>query len=272
MSFDVMPGAGIAVCAAAGVDPARADELARRLGLPLLPPDADPRYAFVLALTPQHLELRRQGRQAPGPVYVDFRDGKAAHRLRFGGGLKQTIARAVGLKQGMRPAVLDVTAGLGKDAFVLAGLGCRVQMLERSAIIAALLQDGLQRAALDPVIGRWVPERLQLNVTDSLDFIGRLHDAERPDVIYLDPMYPERGKAALVKKEMRLLRELVGDDHDAPQLLAAALPVARTRVVVKRPRPAPALAGREPDFSLEAKTTRYDIYLSARKNNTAAPE
>ena len=78
--------------------------------------------------------------------------------------------------------------------------------------------------------------------------------------VYLDPMFPHRDKSALVKKEMQVFRQVVGDDDDASQLLEAALGCARYRVVVKRPRKAPAIAGPEPAARVEGKSSRYDIY------------
>ena len=126
---------------------------------------------------------------------------------------------------------------------MLASLGCTVQLIERAPIIAALLRDGLQRAARTPDIGLLVTERLHLITADGRDYLRGLAESQRPEVVYLDPMYPHRQKTALVKKEMRLLRQWVGDDDDAPELLAAALCCAQRRVVVKRPRQAPMLAG-----------------------------
>ena len=93
---------------------------------------------------------------------MDFVEGAVAHRRKFGGGRGQSIAKAVGLKSGAMPTVVDATAGLGRDAFVLASLGCKVTLIERSPVVAALLQDGLARAAQDPEIGPWVSERMHL--------------------------------------------------------------------------------------------------------------
>ena len=73
-------------------------------------------------------------------------------------------------------------------------------------------------------------------------------------------MFPHRDKSALVKKEMRLFRPLAGDDDDAPDLLEAALALATHRVVVKRPRKAPAIAGKPPAYHLEGNSSRFDIY------------
>jgi 16S rRNA (guanine1516-N2)-methyltransferase len=168
------------------------------------------------------------------------------------------IARAVGLQPGVRPSVLDATAGLGRDAFVLAQLGCALTLIERQPLIAALLEDGLQRALGDPQVAAIV-ERMRLVSGDAIALM-QAWTGDSPQVIYLDPMFPQREKSALVKKEMRLFRALAGDDDDAPELLAAALALAANRVVVKRPRKAPAVAGATPGYTLEGKSSRFDIY------------
>ena len=117
---------------------ALAEQWAERLGLPL----DEPRAAFALQIGDQGLQLQQLGPDAPGPVRVDFVEGGAAHRRLFGGGTGQMIAKAVGIQQGVRPRVLDATAGLGKDAFVLASLGCEMSLIERQPLIGALLEDG----------------------------------------------------------------------------------------------------------------------------------
>jgi 16S rRNA (guanine1516-N2)-methyltransferase len=216
-----------------------------------------------LQLTPERLQLVQTGKGAPGPVYVDFVEGALAHRRRFGGGRGQTIARAVGLKSGACPSVLDATGGLGRDAFVLASLGCTVTLLERSAVVAALLEDGLARAMHDAEIGPWIAQRMRLIHADALIWMAELVEQDFPDVVYLDPMFPHRSKSALVKKEMRLFQQLVGADTDADALLAAARRIARKRVVVKRPDYAPPLANCPPSMAIEGKKHRYDVYVSA---------
>ena len=233
----------------------RAQDLARKLGLPLTSlesPDAD----LLLVWTGERLELREVG-AATGPVYVDFVGGKAAHRRRFGGGKNQPLARAVGLKGGATPHVLDATAGLGRDAWVLATLGCAVHLVERSGVVGALLEDGLRRAEQEPEVSS-IAARTFLTLGQAADVMRTLPDAERPDVVYLDPMYPQGG-SALQKKEMRLFRALVGGDEDAAELLDVALTCAR-RVVVKRPRGAQALGNRKPNADVRSKNTRYDLY------------
>lgn len=196
------------------------------------------------------------------PLSVDFVSGKAAHRRQFGGGRGQLVAKACGLSKGMTPSIVDATAGLGRDAFVLASLGAQVLMIERVAAIAALLQDGLNRAAMADETAL-IAGRMLLRHGDAAEQLASLvADAGvAPQVIHLDPMFPHREKSALVKKEMRVFRELAGDDDDAPRLLAAALDVATHRVVVKRPRKAPPIAGPAPQHTLEGKTSRYDLYV-----------
>lgn len=245
---------GIRVEALAAEYQAQAEHWAVRLGLPL----QDASAAFAVQVGETGLQIQQLGPQAPGPVRVDFVEGAAAHRRVFGGGSGQMIAKAVGIAQGVRPRVLDATAGLGKDAFVLASLGCQMQLIERQPLVAALLEDGLARAAADAEVGAIVA-RMQLLAGNSIE---RMRDwqGEPPQVIYLDPMFPHRDKSALVKKEMRVFRPLVGDDLDAPALLEAALALASHRVVVKRPRKAPIIDGPKPSHSLEGKSSRYDIY------------
>ena len=242
----------------------RAAALATRLGVPWLgvvsPRHIDD-HPRILFLDDHGLSLQATGRKAPGPVRAEFVAGKAGYRLAHGGGTGQLIVRAVGLKRTHQTLhILDATAGLGQDAFVLAGLGHRVTLLERSPVIHALLEDGLARAAADettaPVIAR-----MTLILADSIQWLqDRAGQEPVADVIHLDPMFPHRDKSAAVKKEMQLFRPVVGDDPDAAALLTAALACARYRVVVKRSRRAPAIPGPAPALKLEGKSSRYDVY------------
>ncbi|WXL27104.1 class I SAM-dependent methyltransferase [Ectopseudomonas mendocina] len=232
---------------------AEAAEWAARLDLPM---GGDSDYAMQLGA--DGLQLVDLGPQAPGPVRVDFVEGAAAHRRLYGGGSGQMIAKAVGIQPGVRPYVLDATAGLGRDAFVLASLGCSMTLIERQPLIAALLEDGLSRAAKSPEVSAIVAN-MQLRKGNAIELM-QCWEGEPPQVIYLDPMFPHRDKSALVKKEMRLFRPFVGDDMDAPALLEAALALATHRVVVKRPRKAPIIEGAKPSYALEGKSSRYDIY------------
>lgn len=212
---------------------------------------------FQLHLLPEYLALEQVDDPKQGLVFVDFVSGAAAHRRKFGGGKGQAIAKAIGLKAGVQVNVIDATAGLGRDAFVLASLGCHVTMVERSPIAAALLDDGLQRAYLNVEIGQWVAQRMQLHFGSAYEYL----QSHQTDVVYLDPMFPHKKKSALVKKEMRVFQGVVGADLDAGALLDVALNAARYRVVVKRPDYAPFLNDRKPSMSIKTKKNRFDVYI-----------
>lgn len=237
----------------------RAEELADRLSVALLAP-GQPGPEVVLAVTEQRLELRFAQEQSGGPVYVDFVGGTTARRSQQANPAGKMLARAVGYKPGRPLEVVDATAGLGRDAFLLACLGCRVTAIERSAVMAELLADGIRRAQQ---AGR-NPEalqRLHLLHADAVEYLRGLEPLQRPAVVYLDPMFAHRAKSALAKKEMRMCRAVAGDDTDVDTLLATALAVARFRVVVKRWLHAPPL--REPvAFSYQGRSIRFDVYVT----------
>ncbi|WP_269530909.1 class I SAM-dependent methyltransferase [Chitinimonas sp. BJYL2] len=234
--------------------------LAERYGFALL--DALPLQGHALQLAEDGLALLTLGPAAPGPVRVDFASGAAEWRRKHGGGRGQAIARACGLKGGATPRVLDATAGLGKDGFALASLGCEIDLIERSPIAAALLEDGLLRAAAHPEVAT-IAAKLHLHRGVATGLMANWQ-GEQPDVIYLDPMFPDtKRKSALSKKEMQAFQAVVGADEDADALLAPARALARAKVVVKRPRHAPLLAGLKPAYALEGDSVRFDVYLPA---------
>lgn len=218
-------------------------------------------YPLALVYGLQGLSLQQFGNNAAGPLAVQFVSGKQAWRRQHGGGKGQLVARALGLHKGARPEVFDATAGLGNDAFVLAGLGCQVLMVERSPVVAALLSDGLLRLAqsANPALQE-IASRMSLIAPASAQSVLAGEGQLRPEVIYLDPMFPGAGRSAAVKKEMQVFRQLLEPADDEADLLAAAMEHAQYRVVVKRHRQAPAIDGSPPSYSLEGKSTRYDIY------------
>lgn len=215
---------------------------------------------LALVQTNQRLELRKLDEPKLGAIAVDFVEGVMAHRRKFGGGRGEAVAKAIGIKGDYLPRVIDGTAGLGRDAFVLAAIGCEVKLVERHPVVRALLEDGLQRAYQDPEIGAFMQQRMQLLAVNSIAELAA--QGQLADAVYLDPMFPHKQKSALVKKEMRVFQQLVGADSDADALLTPARALARKRVVVKRPDYAPYLAQQKADFSLETKNHRFDIYLN----------
>ena len=234
------------------------NELEARFGLAQW---AEQSSGFSLHYDDKGLSLYKTDEPKLGAINVDFVTGAVAHRRKFGGGKGQSIAKAVGLNKGATPVVLDATAGLGRDGFVLASLGCKVILHERHPVVAALLYDGLQRAYNDSEIGPWMQQNMSLIFGSSHTLLAQCDSM--PDVVYLDPMFPHREKSALVKKEMRVFQELVGGDTDADDLLDFAYPLASKRVVVKRPDHAPFLNDKTPSMQIKTKKNRFDVYVKA---------
>ena len=172
--------------------------ISEQFGISVL--EAIPKDSYYLCVDSQGVSLSNSKKGSAGPIFVDFTSGALNHRRLMGGGRRQTLARAVGLKPGYDPYIVDATAGLGRDAFVLANCGCNILMCERSPVLAALLEDALTRAINDPEIGGWICTRMKLSFSDSLTTLDALSDESLPDVVYLDPMYPHSKRRAKVKK------------------------------------------------------------------------
>lgn len=242
-----------------------AEHLAEKLDLPLVSTSGAEAFDLILAVCDRRLELRDMGVGGSGPVYVDFIGGVVG-RGRFSTfSRRQPIASAFGLRpEAPDVDVIDATAGLARDTYLLAGYGCLVRAIERSPILGALVLDGLRRAAARGPQGMAATlGRITLLVDDSRQILANLNEPARPDVVYLDPMYPAKKKTALPKKELRICRKLVGDDPDAGELFDIARRTAKRRVVVKRHPLAPPL-GPDPDLRFRGKLVRYDVYLVDR--------
>ncbi len=245
-------------------------QLAKYLDLPLLPPGQDSRLA--LRYTDKGLELViTEPDSSQAIIRVDFTDTRASRRRKEQ--KKEMVVRAVGWKPGISLHLVDATAGLGRDSFVLAAAGCMVSAYEQNPVTAALLADGLERAQSHPETTT-IADRISLKTSDALPRLLQMSRAatrsesakknrrdRQPDVIYLDPMFPRRQKSALVKKELQLLQLLNQQPVSATPLLEAALGAARKRVVVKRPGKAPPLTDRPPSHQIMGKTIRFDVYM-----------
>lgn len=220
---------------------------------------------LILNYTRDFVELRDLDKNIA--IHIDFISGNLAHRQKYGGGRGQSIAKAIGLKQGKPPpSVLDATAGLAKDAYVLACLGCSMTLVERSPIVTELIRDAIQRANEDEQFKMILEKGFKVINQSSIEYLTELTNTELPDVsypdvVYLDPMYPDKKKSASVKKNMQILQKLLGKDKDTQELLSTALKVAKKRVVVKRPKGAESLTELKPTHTVESKKTRYDVYI-----------
>jgi len=197
-------------------------------------------------------------RQVATELRVDFVKGSVAHRLRFGGGRGQDLAKAMGLRAGKTPMIIDATAGLGRDSFLLASLGAKVILIERSEKMHALLADGMKRAAREGGEFREIICRMTLMKGDAKDFLHELAG----EAILIDPMHPPRKSSALVRQELRQVREIVGTDDDAGDLVRLAFKHATNRVVLKWPAKADPIRGiKKCTHQIRGKTTRYDVFM-----------
>jgi 16S rRNA (guanine1516-N2)-methyltransferase len=191
-----------------------------------------------------------------GRLHLDFLNSsdytRVAHR-----GKSELIAKAVGLPKGPQK-VFDATLGLAQDAWFLARLGAEVEGCERSPVVYLLLADALIRSG---------ESRLKFHYGDSAHWIRE--KKSKFSVVYIDPMFPEKKKSALPRKEMRIFRKWVGEDADAQLLFETALESSAERVVVKRPMKSPSLTAKHPIHSFEGQTVRYDLYTPTGLKGTA---
>lgn len=219
-----------------------AQALAQQLNLPI-----NSGSAQQLVLTKERLQLQLKGML---PLFVDF--NSKTWQKRRDAGKQQGIVRACKPTPGLR--VIDATGGWGRDAAVLASFGAEVLILERHPIMAALLADAISRQ--DEHSQRVL--KLKLLWIDALTYLQNLEEKDYPDLIYIDPMHPERQKSALVKKDLQVLQQLIGPDADAIALIELARQRALKRIVVKWPQSQPALL--PPDLTIPGKTVRFDLY------------
>ena len=188
-----------------------------------------------------------------------FIEGPILHRLKYGKGRGQNLAKAVGMKFNKNRNIIDATAGLGYDSFILASLGAKVTLIERSQKMHTLLQNGIDEGISFGGEIEKILNRMELLFGDSKVILPKL----TPEVIMIDTMYKDRKKTALVKNNMRLVREIVGPDSDYIELLKVALNCAKNRVVLKQPRYAePIKEIRKCSHQILGKTIRYDVFMT----------
>ena len=208
----------------------------------------------------RHRELPRMA-----PLEIDLVGGDLGHRRKYGRvGKNQLMGKALGLAHSKHPRVLDATGGLGADTFSMRLLGCSVLYVERSPVVFALFADAVERARREVETAKLVGTDLSLHLGDARKLMSGLAHEERPDVVYLDPMFPPKKKTALAKGEMQYLQKLFSQDEteafkEARSLVEVALQSARRRVVVKRPLKAEPLRDGV-NHVYRGTTIRYDVY------------
>ena len=191
------------------------------------------------------------------PLQVNFEEADFLARVSRAGKKNELVAKAVGVRKGLR--VLDCTAGLGRDGFLLAALGCEVTMLERSRVMYLLLKDGLGRAARHVELTN-TSARIRLRHGDAKILIAEL--AADHDVLYLDPMFPEKKSSAAVKGDMQQMQRYLGSDQSAIQLLRHAQNSVCPKVVLKRPALYVDQEGLEPHHVVGNRNSRYEVFVA----------
>lgn len=258
--------AAITLWAAPEVAAFQAEALARQLGI--VRAHTLPENGPLLWLTTEGLAFRLlNDPEFSGILRVDFDSTIARRRSRQTN--HELLIQAAKIRQAAHPLLIDATAGLGRDGFLLATHGFRVRMIEANPVVAALLADGLARAGRLPHLAATVA-RIGLTWGNAADLLSTL--PEPPEVIYLDPMFPERNKSAKVKQDLRLLQVLhTHAPTTTPEaLLMAALAVGARKVVIKRPLKGPPLAGLAPSYSLKGKAVRFDVHVGSGKKEPLA--
>ena len=155
-----------------------------------------------------------------------------------------TLLQATGIAKRHNLMILDTCAGRGQDAALMAAFGARVLAYERHEGIYQALIRAHQTVAK---YASWA-NQLHFKHQDAISVLQVLNEAQYPDVIYIDPMYPHLSKNPRNKLILQQMRELVGNDDDADQLLLSAWGKANERIVVKRPKKAPVLANLPPSY------------------------
>lgn len=165
---------------------------------------------------------------------------------------KELLARAIGIKGGLRPSVIDLSAGLLGDALMFLAFGCEVVACERHPVVRFLIESALQNAQHAKV------SRLKFHPISAAEYLSQITD---PEVIFFDPMFEDANAKTSPRKEMRIFRNVVGTDSDAEGVFHLALSKKPKRLVIKRPKQSTYL-GKRPDVEYIGKSTRYDVYFS----------
>jgi len=258
----------IAILQTCFVEDNQLTQLANQLNLNIITEQEKSTVDFILFYNDtSFLCLQKVSENILSPIFVDFTNMQTDYRRFHSNKKNEMIAKAIGLNKTSQPSIIDTTAGLGQDAFMLATLGCSITLIEQSSIITALLQDGLERAKQKPSLSTLI-NRMHLIHANSIDYLQTLPEIDKPDIVYLDPMFPVRKKTALAKKEMQTLQVLLQNNPlDEKILFKAALACAQKRIVVKRHKSSPTITSRKPDIVFTGKSCRFDVYTNFTINN-----
>lgn len=206
-----------------------------------------------------NLELIHNDYLHLGSLKINFSSRKNIYRYKSLNKKNEILSKVIGIKKNYFPYVLDATAGLGQDGFILASLGCKVTLIERNPFIAIILDDAIRRIFLNLRKKCYFKFNMKLLYLSSFNMLNL--GIIKPDVIYLDPMFPYRKIKSLPQKNIQLLQKIVGYDCDSHKLLNISRKLAKRRIVVKRFLNSPFLYDSKPNWTVFSKNHRFDIYL-----------
>lgn len=234
----------------------RANELSHELGIPMIAPDSLAKDGHL------YLDFANDGLKLTDGNLILMGDlSDMIRRVKKNNLQGEMLVKAAKIKQSdHRLIAIDATAGMGEDSLLLAAAGFEVYLYEYDQVIAALLEDSLLRAKEIPELSAMVG-RMHLCKEDSINALNNIN--YRPDVVLLDPMFPERNKSALIKKKFQLLQKLESPCSNEEDLLNAAIAANPHKILIKRPLKGPKLAGAKVSYSIEGKAIRYDCIVIA---------
>lgn len=236
----------------------KAKKIAERLNIEIITNNKE-KFDILLSMDESGLALVSDNMK----LYGDF--SKSIKRLKQSNLQKEMLIHAVKIKGEKENLIaIDATAGLGEDSILLAAYGYNVELYEKNPIISELLKDAMERAEkiseLKDIIGR-----MKVHNEDSIIAMQNLK--YKPDIILLDPMFPERTKSALIKKKFQILHKIENPCSDENEMLSSAIKANPKKLVIKRPLKGEYLAGVKPDYSLKGSSIRYDCIINLLKYN-----
>ena len=203
----------------------------------------------LCSVAPQgvYLTLDGGGLKLVDPAFstpFQLQPAEVAQHAQPGSGLYRAAGLSVGNNSGVK--ILDACAVFGIDGLALARQA-QVTLYERQPVVFVMLLEFAARVGV----------KVDIRQGDGL---AAMSVEAAWDVIYLDPMFPQRNKKALPSRPMQHLRGLSAGAENLvlDSVLEIALAGVNDRVVLKRRVRDPVIG--QPNYSLGGKTVRFDVY------------
>ena len=149
-------------------------------------------------------------RKAPPFIVNLSSDSMLGKRLEQAKKGKQEMILKAAIPKGVDNLVVyDLTAGFGRDSAIMASSSAvkKVVMVERDPIVSILLWDALRRLIKSDNMSHLehtLAEKLEMVCDDSCSVLADIYEWRKvkPDICFLDVMFPPRTKSSAVKKNM----------------------------------------------------------------------